>query len=335
MGVIGADVDELRTTATQLIRAADQLQKSAAALNASVMNRGIWVGRDADGFRSEWNAHSSTSLNSAIIALRDGADALRRNADAQEQVSRADPVALTGGGVSSVKACYEAAPTGVRGLWDEVQDTPDGGDMSGYRIQKVVDATGAERYIVYIGGTTLNPFEHQSWGGNVAGISGIPDQEQLNAINRLIPYGADVMLVGYSQGGIDAQNIAASGILGNITQIVTFGSPVRNGLDVPAIHFQYPQDIVPSAAAVRPDLWSGSPTAGSANVRAFTAEPSLFTVFGLGEHVGGYGALSDEWDKTGGADGNPKFSSAASGLESFRGDVVGQVDINNDGTGSW
>ena len=56
---------------------------------------------------------------------------------------------------------------------------------------------------------------------------------------------------------------------------------------------------------------------------------------GLGEHVGGYGALSDEWDKTGGADGNPKFSSAASGLESFRGDVVGQVDINNDGTGSW
>ena len=333
MGVVGADIDELRTAATRLTGAADQLQKSAADLNTSVINRAIWTGRDAEGFRTHWNSSSMGSMNSAITALRAGADALRRNADAQEAASRGVSGAISGG--QHLDACYEPAPSGLRGLWDEVQDTPNGGDMSGYRIQKVVDAAGTERYIVYIGGTTLNPFDHQSWGGNVAGISGVPDKEQLAAINRLIPDGAEVMLVGYSQGGIDAQNIAASGALGNITQIVTFGSPVRNGLDTPAVHFQYPQDIVPSAAAVRPDLWSGSPASGNENVRAFMAKPSLFTVFGLGEHGGGYGSLADEWDKTGNGDADPRFATAASGMSSFRGDVVAQVDIKNDGTGSW
>jgi pimeloyl-ACP methyl ester carboxylesterase len=60
-----------------------------------------------------------------------------------------------------------------------------------------------------------------------------------------MPKGAEVMLVGYSQGGTDAQNIAMQYNDFKVTQVVTFGSPVRQDLDVPAVHLQANGDHIP------------------------------------------------------------------------------------------
>lgn len=336
MNVVGADAEQLRATAKQMTQAADRLQTSMKSLTTLVSNTSMWRGPDSEQFRSEWKGQSAHSLNSAVDKLRAGADALRRNADQQEVASRADGGAIAGSGRhdSSTNSGYGPAAHGLNGMWKEISDTPNGGDMSGYRVQKVVDENGKERYIVYIGGTTLNPLDHQSWGANIDAISGRPDEAQLNALRRRIPEGAEVMLVGYSQGGIDAQNIAASKAL-NVQQIVTYGSPVRNDLNVSAVHLQYFQDVVPSSSAVRPDLWSDSARDANNNVEVFSSKPSLLTVFGVGEHGSGYGNLSNKWDEVANSGADERAARSAETLRKFQGTVVSQVDLKNDGSGSW
>lgn len=336
MAVLGADVDQLRSTAKQFTQAADRLQTSLKTLNTVVSNGAMWRGPDSDKFRSEWNAQSVGSLNAAISALREAADAMRRNAEQQENASRDEGESGNGSASRTYRTDsirYEQAPTGLNGMWNELGEVPNSGDMSGYRVQKVVDEYGNERYIVYIGGTN-GFFDHQSPQANVDAISGRPDAAQLEALRRLIPEGAEVMLVGYSQGGIDAQNIAAAGNL-NVTQIVTYGSPVRNDLNIPATHLQYSQDIVPSASAIRPDLWSNSARSGNDNVEVFSEKASLFTVFGLGEHTGGYDGLSEKWDSAASSGADTRASDSAKNLTKFQGDVVDQVDIKRDGSATW
>lgn len=333
MTVDGADPEQLRLAAKQLTQAADQLQGSVKSLGSVISNASFWRGPDSDRFRSQWHGQSVRSITNTVDALHNAANILRRNADEQDTASKADGGG-TGGVSKAASVCYNRAPKGLNGIWKEVGETPNGGDMSGYRVQKVVDGQGHERYIVYIGGTTLNPFDHQSWGANIDAISGKPDEAQLKALQRLIPKGAEVMLVGYSQGGIDAQNIAASHAL-NVQQIVTYGSPVRNDLNVSAVHLQYGQDIVPSSSAVRPDLWSNSASDANNNVEVFASKPSLFTVFGAGEHMSGYGDLSQKWDDAANSGADSRAAGSAEALQKFQGDVVDQVDLKNDGSGNW
>lgn len=336
MTVTGADPGQLRTTASQFIQAADRLQSSMKGLNGFVSNAAIWRGPDSERFRSEWNGQSVFALNAAISALRSGADVLRRNADEQEDASRADGAGSAGGRSDTDAACYPQSPSGLNEMWKQLEDTPNGWDpfgpdMSGYRVQKVM-VDGEEKYIVYIGGTVLAG--SQNWGANVTAISGGLDDAQVKALQRLIPADAEVMLVGYSQGGLDAQNIAASGKF-DVQQIVTFGSPVRNDLNIPAVHLQYGQDIVTSASAVNPGMWSNAAQDSNDNVEVFSAKPNPFTVFGIGEHVAGYGELSEQWDDAVSTDADTRAAGSAAGLKSFQGDVVDQVDIDDKGSGSW
>lgn len=331
MSVTGADPDQLRTTATLFSRAADRLQGSLQSLHGAVSNAGSWRGPDAERFRVEWNSRSVYSLNAAVEALRSAAETLRHNADEQQTASQADG----GGGPAPGSAptsevCYQRSPDGLRGMWNELQKIPS--DSSGYRVQKVIGEDGQERYVVYIAGTDAS--KTQTMLSNVGAISGQLDREQFDALKRLIPKDAEVMLVGYSQGGIDAQNIAAADDF-NVTQIVTYGSPVRNDLDIPAIHLQYSQDIVPYLSGFNPDLYSSAGNGANDNVEVFAAKPNLFTVFGLGEHVGGYGDLAEKWDDGADSSGDRRASDAAGHLKRFQGDLVDQVDIGATGRGAW
>lgn len=336
MSTVGADVDQMRAAAKRLTEAADQLQSSVKGLNTVVSNPSIWRGNDAEQFRSEWKSQSVGSMNSAISALRSGADALRRNADQQEAASRADGGAMTASNGGAASECYEQSANGLTDLWKEIQDTPNGWDptgpdMSGYRVQRVM-VDGVEKYIVYIGGTVLAGT--QNWGANVSAISGRLDDAQVKALERLIPPGAEVMLVGYSQGGIDAQNIAESGRL-NVKQIVTFGSPIRNDINIPAIHLQDSADVVTSSSAVNPTLYSSGSQSRNDNVEVFQSKPHLLTVFGIGEHIGGYGGMAEDWDSAAATKSDTRASSSAEGLKAFQGDIVGEVDIDAKGQGSW
>jgi hypothetical protein len=330
MTVAGSDAGELRATAQQFTHAADKLDIVLLSLNGFVSTAGSWRGPDSQRFRAEWSAQSVPSIKSAVTLLRVGAETLRRNADEQEAASRAD----VGNSAPVVRpdapVCYERAPDGMHGMWNEIGEISK--ESSGYRVQKVLGADGVQRYIVYIAGT--DAAEAQTLGSNIPAISGQLDADQVAALKRLIPGGAEVMLVGYSQGGIDAQNIAASHEF-TVKQIVTFGSPVRNDLNIPAIHLQYSQDIVPYLAAVNPQLYSSAASAGNGNVEVFQANPLPTSPFGLGEHMGGYGELAGKWDDEADHIEEGRAALAAQGLTKFHGDVVDVVDITAKGEGSW
>jgi pimeloyl-ACP methyl ester carboxylesterase len=335
MTVVGADAEQLRTTAKQLNQAADRLQSSVRSLTTLVSNASMWRGPDSDQFRSEWKGQSAHAINAAVDKLRAGAEALRRNADQQEAASRGETGAISGPGGVSTRSSLGDAPTGLHGMWDEIHKIPNGPDSTGYRVVTVDDGHGNKRYIVYIVGTGGSSTQTVFSNGDAA--IGQLDEDQVKGLENLIPKDAEVMLVGYSQGGMDAQNIAASHRL-NVQQVVTFGSPVRGNLDVPAIHLQANGDGVPGSAAGVPGpyFWSAMASDNDPEVFRGTAQnygPSNHLPLDI--HSGAYGDLSTEFDKEAHANGagGGRAASAASGLNRFQGTVVDQVDIAKSGSG--
>ncbi len=245
MPVRGADIDDLRALATRLAQAADRLQHSSRGLSSAIANTPIWRGNDADRFRSEWHGSSILVLNAAVDTLRSAADTLRRNADQQEQASASsggDTRSSAGTGAGSQGNDFSKAPNATNDLWTNLKSYEHIKDSSGYHVQKIED-NGKVRYIVYITGTEAA--DGQTLGSNIPAALGLLDQKQIDRLKKLIqPPGSEVMLVGHSQGGMDAQNIAHAHVL-NVKQVVTFGSPTRNDLDVPVAHLREQQDMMP------------------------------------------------------------------------------------------
>lgn len=108
MPFYGADLEQLRQTATQFASGANSLESAVKTLSNVVNNGAAWVGPDANRFRSQWSGQSLPDVNRAVAALRRAAEELRRNADEQDQASavRRGPAAATAGG-----AVFTAAPS--------------------------------------------------------------------------------------------------------------------------------------------------------------------------------------------------------------------------------
>lgn len=324
MALVGADVDQLRTTAKQFDSNAEVLAAAVKSLGPLCSDVSRWRGPDADRFRSQWSSASVPSVNAAVAVLRSAAQLLRRNADQQEQASTASGGSLSSAGVSgrSDSADDRPLPSGAKGLWDELQAIPKDPGSAGYRVEHVVGPDGKDRYIVYIAGT--DGAEGQQKISNVAAANGVPDDKQLEELKRIIPRGADVMLVGYSQGGMDAQNIAAQKDNGfNVTQIVTFGSPVRPDLDFPAVHIQANGDGIPTSASIMP--WSPYLTNSVGDNPDAKIYHGQSNVGGMGINIHGnsYSYLAEKWD-------DAKYG-AASGISNFQGTVVDTKDLDVDG----
>jgi YVTN family beta-propeller protein len=135
-------------------------------------------------------------------------------------------------------------PSNTAGLYEYLRKTADSGDQISF--QKV-ENDGTERLIVYIGGTNLDG-GHQALLKNILGAAGAVDSFQTGKINDELaadPSIHDILLVGYSQGGMDAQNIALSGDY-DVTGVVTFGSPIitypADSTDI--VHIQIPDDPI-------------------------------------------------------------------------------------------
>lgn len=133
-----------------------------------------------------------------------------------------------------------------------------------------VDKGNGPAYIVTIPGTSewnlrsgSNPMDTV---GNLASASGTlstASQAVTMAMRQAgIPDGAPVMLVGHSQGGMTAANLAADpGFRGqfNVTNVMTYGSPIdstRIPGSVDTLALQHPFDVVP-----RLDLGNAKPGA--------------------------------------------------------------------------
>ncbi|WP_162625305.1 YncE family protein [Mycolicibacterium llatzerense] len=123
-----------------------------------------------------------------------------------------------------------AEPTTTQGLYERLRATTD--NSTGIWIDKVTNDAGKISYVVYLGGTQfLDTDAQQNLANNVYGPLHVVKPSQRDAITNFInaPGGdpkAPIMLVGFSQGGMDAQNIAEQESQFNVTTVVLFAAPL-------------------------------------------------------------------------------------------------------------
>lgn len=127
-------------------------------------------------------------------------------------------------------------------------------DANGISIDIATGKDGKKRVVAYINGTGPS-----LWSGLRNGIALIGKHDALYDANlaairaaalkavswtNLFP---EVMLVGYSQGGMDVQNISADPFTGlNITTVVTFASPINHFDNHATVHLQAAEDRIPT-----------------------------------------------------------------------------------------
>jgi uncharacterized protein YukE len=116
VGVYGADVAQLRGTASQLDQAAEQLSRISSTLAGSLAST-PWQGADATSFRAQWDTDHARRIADGSARLREAARALRANADDQERTSAAGTGALVGAaaGVAGSAGAAAGAAAGAGG----------------------------------------------------------------------------------------------------------------------------------------------------------------------------------------------------------------------------
>ncbi len=163
-------------------------------------------------------------------------------------------------------------------------DDPNGEQI---RIDKYVEPGKPDRFDVWVGGTaTFNPvtgsepFDFQS---DLAGVGGqqtasIQAVEQAMRQAGITPQ-SPVVMTGYSQGGLDVSNIAASGLF-NVKGVVTFGAPSAQAhipASIPVLSVRNSEDLVPAtsgfdvnrhAVVVTRDAFAGQPVPSDVAVPA-------------------------------------------------------------------
>lgn len=168
-----------------------------------------------------------------------------------------------------VTAQSSASPPKPPTRYEElVERMPHGGAGSPQiRIERYQDPSGSDQWIVWSGGTietgfpesSTEPFDNRSNVNAVAGTEAESVDATLQAMRLAgIPEGASVLHVGYSQGGIVASGIAASGLFDS--SVVTFGSPVESidfPDDVPRTHVEHTEDVIPALSGERRDSLNG------------------------------------------------------------------------------
>lgn len=165
-----------------------------------------------------------------------------------------------------------------------------------------VDKGNGPAYIVTIPGTSewnvrsgSNPMDTVGNLSSAAGNMSTASQAVEMAMRQAgIPSGAPVMLVGHSQGGMTAANLAADPEFRsqfNVTNVMTYGSPIdstRIPGDVKTLALQHPFDVVPCL-----DLGNSKPggpgplpweSSNSATVVTLPSPPGA----GLGDVVGNH-----------------------------------------------
>ncbi|MEU3724104.1 hypothetical protein [Streptomyces sp. NPDC031705] len=101
-------------------------------------------------------------------------------------------------------------------------------------VQEVTGPDGERRYVVQLAGMgpRFNQEGPQDLLGGIDAVGSIDTtytRAVVRALRRLVPSGAQIALVGHSQGGITAMNLAASrdvNALYTVTHVVAIGSPI-------------------------------------------------------------------------------------------------------------
>ncbi|MCI4658197.1 GPI inositol-deacylase [Cryobacterium zhongshanensis] len=225
----GADVAQLRELARAFQDASDRLERNRMTI-ANQIKISAWAGPFAASFRLNWESEHTVHIAVVARALADNAARLRKNADEQDGASRAE----TGQAGSSTSRSSGAQPnaetippSNVAGMIGTLHGMK---SNDGIRIQEIVGDDGVTRYVVYINGTQssdnkfLNSVPENA--ASIQGIESITDAYLHALLEKTIrPKDAEIMVVGYSQGGMHGEILAQSGRY-NVTDVITLDSPV-------------------------------------------------------------------------------------------------------------
>ena len=115
-------------------------------------------------------------------------------------------------------------------------------------IHKVVDNEGTVRMVVYMSGVRENIFSQSGWAARLA-MNGVTDPKMAEYIDSYAQEWDpdEIMLVGFSKGGMTAQNYAADH-KDKVKVIVTFAAPLvqnANDYNAHALHIEASNDKVP------------------------------------------------------------------------------------------
>ncbi|MEO8527526.1 MAG: hypothetical protein ABI435_00440 [Pseudolysinimonas sp.] len=228
-GFVGADIAQLVALRTRFELHAKKIAEIAST-STTALTVAEWAGADIDRVRGEWRSNSHPALLRLVEFLNSAATDLARQADQQREASRDDSRGMgrSAGGAGAAISGH----TTMADRWDTVRN---GTGDDGIRIDEVVGPDGTARYVLYVDGTEPSRlFGNRSLYDNVGlfGTMTVTYAQILNAMRANVPDGSEVMIYGYSQGGIHAQELAESGAY-KVTDVVTFGSPYRNDDDTP------------------------------------------------------------------------------------------------------
>jgi hypothetical protein len=90
MAIVGADAAELERVASQMRRAADELDAHCRELSQQLGGLS-WLGRLASGFLAAWNGQHKPHIGSTAAFIREAADKLAMNATQQREASGDSP----------------------------------------------------------------------------------------------------------------------------------------------------------------------------------------------------------------------------------------------------
>lgn len=228
------------------------------------------------------------------------------------------------------------APGSLQGMWDIVRNDVTGTDNEGIYVQTIRGTDGKNRLVVYLGGTT-DDATNQSIFENVPSAVGVIKDDQIDTINRAIAKCSndtdcgsieEIMLVGYSQGGLDAQNIAVANLDQPITALITFGAPiVSNAVGPATVHIQDEKDRIPNIVwdYLHNPVHLGAIALANSLGTVYSEEsgiddPSDFPWQGTHVNVNTYGILAADFEAGSG------HQSVRNALTRFRGVVIDETE---------
>jgi hypothetical protein len=152
--------------------------------------------------------------------------------------------------IAEKQAKLQVTPTSLQQLTSRLSDKSGNIRIEGYQTDK------GRVLIVYLPGTAnWNPVGSGSAFDLQSNLELIGDQENSNSVRAaraaIEQYGLkptdDLILVGYSQGGMVASELSES--VSNVSGVVTIGSPVANASfssDLPVVSLEHSNDVVPA-----------------------------------------------------------------------------------------
>ncbi|WP_349903745.1 hypothetical protein [Parafrigoribacterium humi] len=174
----------------------------------------------------------------------------------ESRAPKPGPRASTANSITANRSAAGSPPP--TGLAQRVDRIPTG--VNQIRIDKYVQPSAPDRYEVYLAGTidtslvaTTEPWDMTSNLNGVAGGSpGSLEATKLAMTDAGIDETTPVTFTGYSQGGLVAAELAASGDY-DTRGLVTFGGPagaVSVPHDIPYVALEHADDLVPATGGV-------------------------------------------------------------------------------------